>query len=386
VPKKKAPKVVPKSPMTKKQLSRHQKEQRQQRLAIAFVAAVVVLIVGVLGFGLFREFIYIPSRPIAVVNGVTIPVSTYAKVMAFRQLILDQQINFYQSQATAVQDSTQQSYLQMYQQQLQSMRMDLGLQVPEDLIEEELIRQEAVKRGLTVTAADVEAMLAQNFTRPTSTVTETTTITGTATATPIPTPNWQDDYKSYLSAFGISDADYRQLVVEPEVYREKLSAAIGAEVATTAEQVHVRHILVDTYEAAVDIVKLLQEGGDFAAVAQQHSTDSATKDTGGDMGWRPRGIESTDFDQVAFALQPGQISNPITTTNGVEIIKLEERDPNRPLEASHLETFKSQAFNNWVDEAKKGSGVQRAIDSDKMAWATKQADALNAKVTAAQQQ
>jgi foldase protein PrsA len=365
--------------MTKKQLSRHQKEQRQQRLAIAFVATVVVLIVGVLGFGLFRELIYIPSRPIATVNGVTIPVSTYAKVMAFRQLILDQQLNFYKSQAAAVQDTTQQSYLQMYQQQLQSMRMNLGLQVPEDLIEEELIRQEAVKRGLTITAADVEAALARSFTQPASTTAETTTITGT-TATPTPTPNWQDDYKQYLAAFGISDAEYRKLVVEPQVYREKLGTAIGAEVPTTAEQVHVRHILTDTYQAALEIVKLLQAGGDFATIAAQHSTDSATKDTGGDMGWRPRGIESADFDQAVFALQPGQISAPITTTNGIEIVKLEERDPNRPLEASHLETFTSQAFSNWIEEAKKGSGVQRAIDSDKVAWATKQVATINSRV------
>jgi len=379
VPKKKAPKAVPKTPMTKKQLSRHQKEQRQQRLAIAFVATVVVLIVGVLGFGLFRELIYIPSRPIATVNGVTIPVSTYAKVMAFRQLILDQQLNFYKSQAAAVQDTTQQSYLQMYQQQLQSMRMNLGLQVPEDLIEEELIRQEAVKRGLTITAADVEAALARSFTQPASTTAETTTITGT-TATPTPTPNWQDDYKQYLAAFGISDAEYRKLVVEPQVYREKLGTAIGAEVPTTAEQVHVRHILTDTYQAALEIVKLLQAGGDFATIAAQHSTDSATKDTGGDMGWRPRGIESADFDQAVFALQPGQISAPITTTNGIEIVKLEERDPNRPLEASHLETFTSQAFSNWIEEAKKGSGVQRAIDSDKVAWATKQVATINSRV------
>ena len=380
MPKKKAPKAVPKTPMTKKQLSRHQKEQRQQRLAIAFVAAVVVLIVGVLGFGLFRELIYIPSRPIAVVNGVTIPVSTYARVMAFRQLILDQQLNFYESQAAYVQDANQQMFLQFQQQQLQNMRLNLGMQVPEDLIDEELIRQEAVKRGLTVTAADVEALLAKSFTQPASTTTATTTIAGAATATPVPTPNWQEDYKQYLAAFGISDADYRKLVVQPQVYREKLGASIGAGVPTTAEQVHVRHILTDTYQAALEIVKLLQAGGDFATLAAQHSTDSATKDTGGDMGWRPRGIESADFDQAVFALQPGQISAPITTTNGVQIVKLDERESNRPLEASHLETFQSKAFNNWLEEAKKGSGVQRAIDSEKMAWATKQAAAINSRV------
>ncbi len=380
MPKKKAPKAVPKTPMTKKQLSRHQKEQRQQRLAIAFVAAVVVLIVGVLGFGLFRELIYIPSRPIATVNGVTIPVSTYARVMAFRQLILDQQLNFYESQAAAITDPNQQMFMQFQQQQLQDMRMNLGMQVPEDLIDEELIRQEAVKRGLTVTAADVEALLARSFTQAASTTTEITTTTGAATATPLPTPNWQEDYKQYLAAFGISDADYRKLVVQPQVYREKLGAAIGAEVPTTAEQVHVRHVLTDTYEAALEIVKLIQTGGDFATLAAQHSTDSATKDTGGDMGWRPRGIESADFDQAVFALQPGQISNPITTTNGVQIVKLDERESNRPLEASHLETFQSKVFNNWLEEAKKGSGVQRAIDSEKMAWATKQAAAINSRV------
>jgi len=366
--------------MTKKQLSRHQKEQRQQRLAIAFVAAVVLLIVGVLGFGLFREFIYIPSRPIAVVNGVTIPVSTYAKVMAFRQLILDQQLDFYESQAAAITDPNQQMFWQFQQQQLQDMRMNLGMQVPEDLIEEELIRQEAAKRGLTVTAADVEALLAKSFTQAASTTTEITTTTGAATATPLPTADWQADYKQYLAAFGLSDADYRKLVVEPQAYREKLGASIGAEVPTTAEQVHVRHILTDTYEAAVEIVKLLEAGGDFATLAAQHSSDSATKDTGGDMGWRPRGIESADFDEAVFALQPGQISNPITTTGGVEIVRLDERESNRPLETSHLETFQSQAFSDWLEEAKKGAGVQRAIDSEKMAWATKQAAAINSRV------
>jgi parvulin-like peptidyl-prolyl isomerase len=77
-------------------------------------------------------------------------------------------------------------------------------------------------------------------------------------------------------------------------------------------------------EQAEAILKRLREGEDFAVLARQFSADG-TRDTGGDLGWFGRGAMVTEFENAAFALKPGQISELVQTNFGYHIIKLEER-------------------------------------------------------------
>jgi len=75
---------------------------------------------------------------------------------------------------------------------------------------------------------------------------------------------------------------------------------------------------------AEEVLKRARSGEDFAKLAQEFSTDDS-KDKGGDLGWFGHGAMVPEFEQAAFALKPGEISNVVQSKFGFHIIKLEER-------------------------------------------------------------
>ncbi|MBI3262998.1 MAG: peptidyl-prolyl cis-trans isomerase [Acidobacteria bacterium] len=102
---------------------------------------------------------------------------------------------------------------------------------------------------------------------------------------------------------------------------------------STPEQVRASHILLKTEgkdEAAVRATaeKLAQEargGADFAALAKKHSEDEASKEKGGDLDYFPRGRMVAEFDEKAFSMQPGTVSDPVKTQYGFHIIKMVDK-------------------------------------------------------------
>lgn len=76
---------------------------------------------------------------------------------------------------------------------------------------------------------------------------------------------------------------------------------------------------------AEDVLKRARAGEDFAALAKEFSTDPGSKNAGGELGWFGRGKMVKPFEEAAFALQPGQISEVIESDFGYHIIQVEER-------------------------------------------------------------
>jgi parvulin-like peptidyl-prolyl isomerase len=80
-----------------------------------------------------------------------------------------------------------------------------------------------------------------------------------------------------------------------------------------------------TRSQAEDVLKRARAGEDFGKLAEQYSSDPGSKDKGGDLGWFGRGQMVKPFEDAAFALQPGQISDVVESDFGFHIIKVEER-------------------------------------------------------------
>lgn len=145
-----------------------------------------------------------------------------------------------------------------------------------------------------------------------------------------------------------------QVITTDTVFtREELQALYEEE--APGARVRARHILLSTPGGASDAVhdsvrELASElreravaGEDFGALAREHSDDPGTSQQGGDLGWFGRGEMVGPFEQAAFGLEPGEISDVVQTPYGLHIIRLEERQ--RPSADTATESFRRQVVN-----------------------------------------
>lgn len=385
---------------TRKQTVRREHEARQQRILYLALGAVALIVLIVLGIGYFQENIAKLNNPIATVNGNAITIREYqARVRYVASSLFSQlqEVNANLAQVNA--DPTLSFFKESLEQQQQQILLQL-LELPrnemESMIEDELVRQEAARRNLTVSADEIDEELERfiGYARatptptagpsptPTLTATPSKTPTITPTFTPSPTPTitvtpapptetptvgptetpfptstpmtyqgYLDEKKKYFDALSknvqVSEADIRKLV-EVGLLRRKLQKAIGDEIPTSEEQIQARHILVKTLEDALKVKERLDKGEDFAKLAEELSEDTGSKAEGGDLGWFPRGQMVKEFEDAAFALKVNEISQPISTTFGAHIIQVLAREANRPLDPVVLQQKQSTAFNDWL--------------------------------------
>jgi peptidyl-prolyl cis-trans isomerase C len=91
------------------------------------------------------------------------------------------------------------------------------------------------------------------------------------------------------------------------------------------EEVRARHILVQSKDQAVEVYEKIQHGGDFAALAKEYSKDPGSKDQGGELGFFSRGQMVPKFEEAAFKLKKGEVSEPFETQFGWHIVKIDDR-------------------------------------------------------------
>jgi peptidyl-prolyl cis-trans isomerase C len=112
----------------------------------------------------------------------------------------------------------------------------------------------------------------------------------------------------------------------------------AAKQITGEQEVHARHILVETEDEAKAIEEELKKGADFAELAKKKSKDPGASD-GGDLGFFTKDQMVPEFSTVAFALEPGKISDPVKSQFGWHLIKVEEK---RNRQAPDFEQVKGQ--------------------------------------------
>jgi peptidyl-prolyl cis-trans isomerase D len=407
---------------TRKHIARLERERQQTRLILFSFIGVLVVVIGLIVYGYLDIHYFQSRRAVAQVGGVSITVGDWQTRVRMERSRLINQISLYQQ------------YTSMFGMDLSSQTASLtnelntpttlGQTVLDQMIDEELVRQEAAKRGIRASTAEVDQEIQSSYQyfpngSPTPTVTPTsvtlptlsaetlklvtvtptptlqltattgatqttnpnaspsgtTTPPATATATirptvtatlgptstpvgtdtPVPTSTpytlkgFQAAYKSGIASLlqlGLTEGQVRSLY-EANVLRSKLFNIVTADVPRTQDQVWARHILVADLATANSVRQRLVNGEDFAKVAAAVSTDTGTNTKGGDLGWFGKGVMVAEFEQAAFSLKVGEISQPVKSQFGYHIIQVLAHQA-IPLAATQYATAQQTAFSDWL--------------------------------------
>ena len=399
------PKIV-----TKKHIARLERERQQVRLIRAIAMGGILVVVILLAYGYLNLNVFQLQKPVAEVNGEVITTREWQERVRFQRVNLLNLYNtyvFYQ-QNFGMDTSQQQQEVTFY---LQSPET-LGQQIIDQMVDEALIRQEAEKRGITVSEDEIQKEIQNEYQffpdgtptptttptefltptlspeqltiypatstpteAPTSTVTPTNTpdrsVTqtptataalptptfvpelATATATPFTDEGFQEQYSTTLNEFKsykVSEATLRS-VYRNKLFRAKLLEELAADVPATEEQVWARHILVEDDRALGIVRSLLASGWDFAEVAKKYSKDTGSGAAGGDLGWAPRSKYVAEFADAAFSQKIGEIGEPVKSEFGYHIIQVIDRQE-RPLDATDYEQKREAAVTDWLTKTR----------------------------------
>jgi peptidyl-prolyl cis-trans isomerase D len=405
------------SSVNKKHVAHLQQVRRQSKIiqytAIGiFVAVVLLLLVGFVSQAGFP-----PYQNVATVNGEGIRKGLFVTRVKMQTMnLINQKAQYDQfAQAFGVDPATDPNFASAYN-QITSMLADpvaLGQQVLDGMVEEALIRQEAEKRGITVSDEEINSAMQEGFgyypngtptpaatateiAQPTLNPTQLALVTITPTASPFPTPTVdlsatptatlaptatntpgpsptalptetpytqagyeaqvKDTRDNFAKQAGLTEDQFSALFVS-NILRKKLSDVITADVGATQEQVWAQHILVETEDEAKDVLKRLDAGEDWSKVAAEVSLDTSNKDRGGDLGWFGRGAMVSEFEDAAFALKAGETSQPVKTQFGYHIIRVLGHEA-RPISDTDLQQAKTDAFSKWLSDARAAAKVK----------------------------
>ena len=241
----------------------------------------------------------------------------------------------------------------------------LRVEAMEALVEQELVKQAAEREGIEGDPAEVD-----------KTIEELRAVF-----------DRDDQFRMKLESDGFTEESYRRHIsrmIAAKIYLDRIRMDV-ADVSdveierfyaenearlTLPEQVRVRHILLKwkpmgtqddraaIREQMMPILERARAGEDFAALATEYSEDFATKTNGGDTGLFGPGTMVPEFEQVAFSLDVGEVSDPVNTVFGVHILKLEERQEARLLPLDEVR----EQLRDYIREEKMEAAVEAKID------------------------
>ncbi len=339
--------IPEKQGVTKKHLAKQERERRETRAILIATLSIAAIVVGLLAYVLVDNYIVKPSTVVASVGEKKITVREFQPVVKFTRLnMLNQASNYYYYYQML--GSYGSSFLTTAQDLVTSLNSPavIGEQVLNTMVEDILIEEEAAKRGITVSDEEVALAMQEAFEfYPEGTPTPTITPTPTVFTTKVYGGVLKDYYQN-VSTYGVP-RDVVERSFRTQLLREKLLEAVTADLKPEQEQVWARHILVATEDEAKSVLEALNAGEDWNTLAATYSTDTSNKDNGGDLGWFGRGTMVQAFEDAAFALKEGEISEPVKTDFGYHIIQCVGHAVN-PLDASAFATLKQTTFTNWL--------------------------------------
>ena len=327
----------------------------------------IVTVVGLVAFAIVQEFVVQPTQPVAIIGDGEITTAEFRGRVSLAQWNLTNQYSNLQQVIQILGDDP--ATLSAYQSQLANIGQQLanplfvGSSILDLLIQEELLEQEAARRGVDVSEDEIDTFIEERlgFFGEQEAATAEPGVDGTPS--PTSTPYTQEIYERNLEAyltnvggFGVDEATLRA-EARAILIRDRLEADLESEVEGTQEQVWARHILVEEEQEAVDLLARIEDGEEWGDLASEFSLDESNKEQGGDLSWFGRGRMVEPFEEAAFAGEIGEIVGPVETDFGwhlIEILGHEDRD----LDASSFGLAVSQALDALIAEIRETAEIE----------------------------
>ncbi|NMA03444.1 MAG: hypothetical protein GX925_01940 [Clostridiales bacterium] len=268
----------------------------------------IVLITAILIAGCFKKSLGLKEGVIATVNGSEISEEEYEKLLDFylselrgSYSLTDDALNKDMGTGTTLLDS-------------------LKSEVLDTIIMERIIAKEAAANNIEVDEAELQKLYEENH---------------------LKLMEENEDYKKLIKENKIDENLIKEQMGKSLLghkyktfYLDKIK--ISDETAETfynenkerfhLEEIKARHILVGEEQLAKDIIQKLEEGEDFVELAKEHSIEPGAQQSGGDLGYFSRDVNFVpEFKEAAFALEVGQISEPVKTEHGYHVITVEDK-------------------------------------------------------------
>ncbi|MBC8503774.1 MAG: peptidylprolyl isomerase [Anaerolineales bacterium] len=402
---------------SRKHFARLERETLQKRIITISAIIIALIVIGITAFGLIKEGLIDPQQPVVTVGEKEITLREFQTWARFKRFQLVNQYANYYSFMQSFGDESSRSLIEnnLRQIQFQLEPFFLGATVMDEIIADVLIRQEAENRGITVSDAEVDKYLAENFFLhfpdgtptpiPTQEPIATSTLTSlqltlvpqepTEEAAPaeegstdseepeaeeavteesdvapeptvaLPTPTVLSDeayqtqlvdYLGYINSFAEVTEEELHWMIQADLYQGKLVEALADEIQTEEDQVWARHILVATEQETSQVYERLEAGELFADLALELSTDQGSGAVGGDLGWFGAGQMVAQFEEAAFSLDIGEISEPVESNFGWHVIQALGREV-RIISSDRIEQIRQQIFQEWLTETRESTEV-----------------------------
>ena len=363
-------------PQNKKFIAQKEREDRQKRIIIITTISVLVIVLGLVAYGVIDRFVLTPKVTVIELEDEKITADQFEEQIRWRRrnmiMDVDQMLNTFQQLGGTPE------VFGYFEQQLMlavtSLEQPLlvGQEVLQALTQDIILKVEAKKMGIVVDDARLDQEIQEAFGyfaggTPTPAVTLAPTSTPATsddqdgspdpTATPLLQPTeytvdlFESNYNNFLLSVedvGVSEQTIRD-IIEITIIREEVIEIVSADVEEESEHVWIRHILVADEDTANEVIEKLAAGDDFVDLAAEYSLDTSNKDNGGDLDWFSRGAMVPPFEEAAFALEVGEISDPVSTDFGWHILESLGKD-DLLLDPSAYQQLRNQAFSDWMTE------------------------------------
>jgi parvulin-like peptidyl-prolyl isomerase len=378
--KKKRRKAAAPRPLTKKQRSRAEREARMNRWIIAGAVTVGVVVVAILAYGYLVEEVFKAREPVATVGGVVITTADFETRVRYHRVSLQQELNRYMAQRMAL-DPTDPEAAPLFDQLDEVIRRleaqlapeyapVLGGQVLDQMVQEELIRQEAARRGIMVSQEEIDRAIEQQFgyDRDGSAGGAVPPLSGPVTATQPTTPTgsltreeFEQNYQAYVEAVlepsGLGEEGFRALA-EVSLLYDKVREAIVSGIPTLMDQVQARYIAFPSEEEAAQVVERLDAGEAWEDIVAEIEADEESAAFASELDWRTEAFVTEQFgaeiSQAVFDAPVGSYTQPLLGVSGryyvIQVLGHEERELDPLMRAFE----RDRAFREWFNLQRQG--------------------------------